>query len=224
MLTRRDKLLFKPPISGCVLDLRGQPGIGDLIYDRSTYGNHGTITGATNVRLSTGLMVKSFDAASFIDCGTSVPHLAAPTLLAWIFSNAYETSYGAVITKNDGNIISLRMNDTNKHIQLTLNNASSASSDLALTNGQTYFIAATYDTTLGADNNKVYINGVLNGIATYNTALSANGGLTTFIGKFSWGSNWIGRIALPRILNRVLSATEIYSIYQSERHLFGVYE
>jgi len=48
-LIERDvnKLLFHSPAPGCVLYLLGLPGGGGKIYDRSPYGNHGAITGAT---------------------------------------------------------------------------------------------------------------------------------------------------------------------------------
>ena len=62
--------LSTPPI-GCVLDLPGLPGGGNKIYDRSPYGNIGTIIGATWLRTPSGLWVLSFDGSDdYVDCGS----------------------------------------------------------------------------------------------------------------------------------------------------------
>jgi len=60
-LLDREDLVFNPPELGCVLYLPGLPGGGSKIYDRSPYGNQGTIVGATWVRLPSGLWILSFD-------------------------------------------------------------------------------------------------------------------------------------------------------------------
>lgn len=57
----REDLVFNPPEPGCVLGIAGLPGRGTKIYDRSPYGNQGTVTGAGWVRLSGGLWALSFD-------------------------------------------------------------------------------------------------------------------------------------------------------------------
>ncbi len=76
--------LSTPPI-GCVLDLPGLPGAGNKIYDRSPYGNHGTITGAVWKRLPSGLWVLNFDGSDDrVDCGDD-PSLS-PGLGDWSIS------------------------------------------------------------------------------------------------------------------------------------------
>jgi len=60
-LVDREDLIFSPPQLGCVLYLAGLPGGGGRIYDRSPYGNHGTITGATWERLPSGLWYQAMD-------------------------------------------------------------------------------------------------------------------------------------------------------------------
>ena len=65
-----DELIFDPPELGSVLYLTGLPCGGSKIYDRSPYGNHGTITGATWKRLPSGLWYLDLDALDdYVDCG-----------------------------------------------------------------------------------------------------------------------------------------------------------
>lgn len=71
-LLYREELLSHPPPLGCVLCLPGLPGGGSRIHDRSPYGNHGTITGATWKRLPSGLWYLDFDGTDdYINCGTN---------------------------------------------------------------------------------------------------------------------------------------------------------
>ncbi len=79
--------IFSPPPLGTVLWLPGLPGAGSKIYDRSPYGNHGTITGATGVRLPSGLWTQSFDGSDDrVNCGTgaSLNVGTTMTLLMWV--------------------------------------------------------------------------------------------------------------------------------------------
>ena len=90
-LVDRDILVFEPPEPGCVLYLPGLPGGGGKIYDKSSYGNHGTITGAAWKRLPTGLWCLSFDGSDdYVNCGNS-ESLSIPdaiTIKAWVKSSS----------------------------------------------------------------------------------------------------------------------------------------
>ncbi len=59
MKVKRD-LIFDPPDIGTVLYLPGLPGGGSKIFDRSPYGNNGTIVGATWARNAQGVWELSF--------------------------------------------------------------------------------------------------------------------------------------------------------------------
>ena len=75
-----------PPI-GCVLDLAGLPEVGNKIYDRSPYGNHGAITGATWKRLPSGLWVLDFDGTDDVITGSdaALPSgTTARSVLMWV--------------------------------------------------------------------------------------------------------------------------------------------
>ena len=65
----RRSLIFDPPDIGCVLRMSGRPQGGPVIFDDSPYGNHGTIVGATPVRLPSGLWGLGFDGDDYVDCG-----------------------------------------------------------------------------------------------------------------------------------------------------------
>jgi len=71
-LVDREDLIFNPPQPGCIFYVPGLPGGASKIYDRSPYGNNGTIMGATWVRLPSGLWYLSFDGQDdYVDCGMS---------------------------------------------------------------------------------------------------------------------------------------------------------
>ena len=71
-LLDKEDLIFNPPQLCCVLCLPGLPGAGSKIYDRSPYGNVGTIVGANWVRLPGGLWCLNFDGADdHVDFGTT---------------------------------------------------------------------------------------------------------------------------------------------------------
>ena len=65
----RNLLRQVPPNS--VLYMPGLEGGGTTVWDYSGNGNHGTITGATWVRLSSGVWAKNFDGNDYINCGTA---------------------------------------------------------------------------------------------------------------------------------------------------------
>lgn len=79
------------------------------------------------------------------------------------------------------------------------------------------FIVCTYDKDAGANNAKIYSNGVLDNQGTFNV-----GAITINNDILSLGAGWGGSYAFPgyigllRLYNRVLSATEILTIYNSQ--------
>uniref|UniRef100_A0A6M3KMJ4 Uncharacterized protein n=1 Tax=viral metagenome TaxID=1070528 RepID=A0A6M3KMJ4_9ZZZZ len=67
----KPKLYIPPAPANSVLYLTGYPPLGSTIYDRSGQDNDGTITGATWVRLPSGLYGISYDGTDdLVDCGT----------------------------------------------------------------------------------------------------------------------------------------------------------
>lgn len=223
MLSRRDKIVFSPPPYGCVLSLTGRPFVGDRILDNSPYGNHGTITGATWARLPSGLWVNNFDGTDDkIDCGKAnqLANIQLPvTLMCWIQSNVYETNYAMLITKS--NKVELRMGGNTKAIRFVINDDESGANSpvsSALVNGKTYLVCGVHTGALMS----LFINGASVDSKVHSTAIGDNSATNLIIGGRSASFFWVGQIALPRIFNRALSATEISKIWNNERWLFGV--
>lgn len=81
----------------------------------------------------------------------------------------------------------------------------------AIQTGQWYHIAATRT----SGSNKIYINGVQNGVIGISTTLSA-GTTNVIIGNDSAGNNsFDGKISDLRIYNRVLSSAEVATLYRA---------
>lgn len=220
--------LSTPPI-GCVLHLPGLPGSGNKIYDRSPYGNIGTITGATWTRLPSGLWVLSFDGT---DDRIEIPSLAMDgdrTLEVWVKTTAGNdgNNHNAVSWRYDAdNLLFVRKNSTNdtwtwwvKCGGINVSDQAVAITDDALwhqivlvidkTNSKVYFYWDTVDKTSG-------------GAAQAGTMVSDTA--TLHLGSDYYdGDVWIGSLAIARLYNRVLSAFEIQNHFNREKHLFGVW-
>ena len=89
-LIDREDLVFDSAELGCVLHLPGLPGGDSTIHDRSPYGNHGTITGATWKRLPSGLWCLSFDGSDdyvTVGLGASINITGPFTTKAWVYAD-----------------------------------------------------------------------------------------------------------------------------------------
>lgn len=232
------KLKFRPPEPGCILYLPGLPGGGNKLYDRSPYGNNGTITGATWKGLPAGLGYLYFDGSDDeVDLGNpaslnltgditwevwatfAVPgngkgvfnkdDEGANRQFASIFSKSGTSKLGNVIFKEGGGVSELY-------------------GDTVLQADVWYHCVATYKLiTDGASIMDLYLNGVPD--QTQKTdcvgplaSTSENFGLGAKMG----GGNprrHQGNIALARVYNRVLTALEVQNHFNREKHLFGVW-
>lgn len=223
-LADREDLIFNPPEIDCVLSLTGLPGSGSKIYDRSRYGNIGTITGANWKRLPSGLWYLDFDG---VDDWVNIPDCAALdvtriTMLAWVKHNiiASEFMLAKRVSLSD-NAYALATDASNHPLsQAYISDVGKiATSSVALTVGKWHFVAGTYD----GVNVRVYLDGVEVG------SLPATGDIDATVDpvRVGWGYNnslaWDGGIALPRIYNCALSGLEVRNNFDREKHLFGVW-
>jgi hypothetical protein len=225
-LTDIDRLVFEPPELGCVLYLPGLPGGGDKIYDRSPYGNVGTITGAAWEHLPSGLWCLSYDGVDDkTDCGNSasLQLTTALSLEAWVKTSL--TSTGHIISKDD---------DTNRSFNLFISGS----------DGKAYgsiFVADAIKQ-IGAAGNAINDGDWRHVVFTYNKvslylyvntteadSLSETGNIDNDTVNLTVGinandaSDFSGSIALVRVYNRALSALEIQNHFNQEKHLFGVW-
>jgi len=209
----------------------------DALEDMSGWDNDGTFKGAGEpdwVRLPSGLWINSFDG---VDDVITIPHAPshcpthAITVMAWVNPTTFLLNeYDTIIAKRNTNDVSQSIS-----YNLALNypavgnirvffytsvDALDWTTSLVLTTGEWQLCGFTYDAVAGST--VVFINesnatsGAITGTILYDTSDLYIGSrwLTTF--------NWHGYISKPRILNNVLSESQIYSIYQSERGWFNV--
>jgi hypothetical protein len=216
--------------SGCVLYLNGQqdPQSG-VIKDLSGYSNHGTITGATWVRLPSGLMVNSFDGTDdIINCGSGASLDAITgnvTSLAWINATSLgEGNVGVVLRKGDfgsgsGFFLSCVGAQTIRAVVYVGGVAKVCPmADNSITFGKWALAAMTND----GSNVTAYVNQA-SGVPTASGAITDHSVSDLCMGNDKGTAyTFLGYIALPRIFNTALSATQINGIFQSERGLFGV--
>lgn len=214
--------------SGLVLDEKPQVSsvTPTRLYDQSRYGNHGTWTAITPVRLPSGLWVNSFNGTtSYIQIPDS--NILQPLIIsvfAWVnltslaaVSQAILSKWGAV-----GNMSWMLNIDTGTQ---TLNIVISRDGTANLAASQNYTPLAGWNFCAGVFNgvNEVaYVNAVPGGAqgcvgtifqSTANVQIGAEDG---------WAFPILGMIALSRVYKYALTASQIFTIYQAERGFFGV--
>lgn len=146
------------------------------------------------------------------------------TVSAWIYSNTYEADWGMIAVKAETDIApwQLRFNGTSRAPQLCINSGGTrATSNLALTNGNWYFVVGTYNKNLPDANIKIYINGVQKGATTYKVAMSGTN--SVYIGARGDGYYFNGLIDEVRISNTAHSAAWIAASYKSETDAFNTF-
>ena len=93
----------------------------------------------------------------------------------------------------------------------------SVSSTASATFGTSYHIMVTHDASAGANNSKIYLNGVLDNTAT--NPSSPVSGTVLKMGDIATGLMWLnnltGLVYLVRIYNRVLSPNEVFQNFQA---------
>ncbi|HUV76187.1 MAG TPA: LamG domain-containing protein [Dehalococcoidales bacterium] len=230
-----DRLVFEPPEPGCVLYLPGLPGGGSKIYDRSPYGNIGAITGATWKKLPSGLWYLGFDGSDdYVDCGTAASLDMGTgdfSMLVWVYTSYPSDSNAGIISKKAGyftNGYGLHTTSVAQaywrilvHAEDSASNQVQYNNDSNLAIDAWYLVAVTFDRDGDAT---LYIKGDLEEIKS--ASMSSVGDIDNAhileIGEAN-GRHHNGYIALPRIYRRVLSALEIQSYFDREKHLFGVW-
>jgi len=227
LLDRDTNLLFSPPEAGCVLYLPGLPGSGSKVYDRSPYGNIGTIYGATWKKLPSGLWCLSFDNVDdYINCGTNASLTSAKgTIALWAKRNAsgQYTALVHLIEDASQDYLELKIAGDNKaKIEIEDGNASKVSiaTSNTITDTNWHHLAYTQE----GSGVKIYVDGEEQSTSGTNSSYwSSHLSLTgSKIGTNIFGSI-NGYIALPRIYNRPWSALDVQNSFNREKHLFGVW-
>jgi len=220
------KTQFYPPPANSVLYLPGYPPLGATIRDFSGQGNHGTISGATWTRLSSGLWCLSFDGTDDEVGFGNILALTDLTIELWeyhtsdkyqyILSKAQGTGYerNYLVHKLDTNVVRFtRCNGVDDVYNLD-------TTVVASINTWNYIVITEISKAVS-----IYINAGTPKTGSYAlTVTSTQNPLTIGFcaGDDTLTRHFIGNIGLCRIYNRALSPAEITSHYNQERHLFGV--
>lgn len=226
--TNQDIYVYK--VSNCVLWLPGQDDPQSAtIRDRSGNGNNGTITDATWIRQSSGLWALSFDGTgNVVKTGVvSVP--SAFTALTWwkrsgasggSSASDYHTIFTALNGRNDYNGFLVASDGTSCRgdINTSLGNYNSTTVTIAATGwhliGYMWTGSNLYTLTDGNVSAATVTTGTLN---------SGTTGMR--MGRWLDNNNYYlanGLIALPRVLNAAITATQFAGIFRQERSLLGV--
>lgn len=198
------------------------------LVDRSRNQNNGTFSNVTWTQLPSGLWTMNFNGTtSYVEIPDSptMRMTQGGTILAWIKANSLgESDNGRIIDKSSAlgsvNGYLLMIAGTN-NIYFQINGGTFLISSNNAVPFSTHKLVAI---TFGA-NRKVYVNAVdVTASGGSETALPPNVSGAVRIGNRAGATDrtFDGQISLPRIYNRVLSATELLRIFTSERGLFGV--
>jgi len=231
MMILKDKILFQPPEIGCVLSLTGLPGGGSKIYDRSAYGNIGTITGATWVKLPGGLWCLSFDGQDdYVDCGNpSAMDFTTEdfTVELWFYANTL-AGYQSFISRGQQNVKGweIQFRDSGNLWFKTYTAGAYQSTRAGINTfaaGVWYHLAVVRQ---GADA-KIYKSGsdVNAPTGSHPVSLVSASDVNLMMGRYAVQVMYLmnGLLSRIRIYNRALTALEIQNHFNQEKHLFGVW-
>ena len=201
---------------GCVLWLDFLEPSGSVAYDKSGYGNHGTVHGAQRVR-SLGRWGLEFDGVDdYVEVPDSpsldsVSENNALTIIVLVKWDVVPTSDMEILEKHN-NIFGL-WHDDGKYLAARLTSEAGGWHDLRYEwlpkPGRWYLIAFTFDGVTRA----LWINGER--VASAEEALKMGASdYPLYIGTYDARINWHdGVIALVHIYNRALTADEIKANY-----------
>ncbi|HEY83190.1 MAG TPA: LamG domain-containing protein [Dehalococcoidia bacterium] len=243
MKTVFDELVFGPPGLGGVLYLPGPSGGGSKICDRSPYGNVGTITGATWMRLSSGLWCVNFDGVDdCVSCGheASLDITTEGTWLAWVkasqllSSTAHHTIFSKAkrsATPEEANywVAIVSTVDGVGYLEFYAKDAGGNWTSLVddttpLSTGDFYHLAVVF----AGGQVSLYVNGrrVKRGTLSISSLLATTGDLEVGRGQGGGGVvayHFAGGIALPSIYNYAWSELQVQNAFGREKYLFGVW-
>jgi len=199
-----------------VLDLPFSEGAGNIAHDRSLYGNHGTIYGATWVdgKIGKALRFDGLNDYVRVSASASLNNLQSFTYMAWVYVMDTVPGFSSQILSKFQKVLALAPapeRELSASVQFSTSPADSAS--LETTPLNTWFHAVmTFQN--GEDVVKLYLNGAE---CTYDYQIAGVGTLLDddtydltlgVYDAFPW--NWLnGILDEVRVYNRVLSVREI---------------
>lgn len=239
------RMQMYPPPADSVLYLPGFPPGGSTIYDKSKQAeagspNNGTITGATWVRLPSGLSGLSFNGNDSVACGIQ-SWTGSISVLCWLKLCGYpwsDTSNVDVLNnRNSAGVtqgFSLRMyhHDVATGMWLRFFVGTGAGAVYTASSGyKTDWVNNTWYHFAGSNNSADKINIWCNTIRLSNDtdaggSMAANATHQVTIGKAAYFSGWYllggSIVALAIVINAPITQATVATHYQQTRHLFGV--
>ena len=227
---RQNELISHPPALGCVLYMPGIPGGSGCTYDRSMYGNHGSINSAVWKKIPGGLWVLDFNGVnSYVEflCRNSLNLTSVFSMEAWIYST--DVTNSQVIAKHDsydksGYILSFNSSDKMRFQAgdgVTWQFIDEVAGTAVTENSWHYVALVRNHTQL-----VFVLDGELDGIAVVSSNPIIANTKHLWIGRdvnIGSGGEFEGMIALVRIYNNVaLSPLQFREHYRREKNLFGV--
>jgi len=223
---------YWPVPSSCVLYLEGQQdAYSSTIKDLSGNGNDGTITGATWERRPSGLWGLDFDGEDDrVDCGAdnSLNFTTTDfTLMAWVKETGVVTD-NTIFSRGAYNASGYwwLLDHVNQWVTFGTHQAGASqrsySTANAIVEGQDTFLSVTKIGT-GVGSVKLFQNGIDHTDTQGDHADPLTSAKTPYLGMYSEGGYVMdGLIYLFRAFARGFSPAEILSVFNQERHLFGV--
>lgn len=221
MTIARD-IVLQPEIS---IDV--EPGAVTL-YDLSRYKNNGTFVNApTWVQLPFGLWVVDFVAASAqyinIPDAPSLDLIDNMTMECWYNCDILPSVVGVhayLMVKFGTYGIFISLVDNKIYWGETIQAVSTTATDI----GVWHYLAGTYDSNLGTQNIKLYIDGVLDATANDNTGWAVNANPITIGDRVAGGRTYDGKFSPLRICNYTLTAGQVLNRFENQKHWFGVHD
>jgi len=221
---------YPPADPNCVLYLPGLPGYGSTVWNKTSQGatNDGAITGATWVRLPSGLWVLSFDGTDdVVSCGndSSLNLTTGWTALMWALNTTVDGNDRGQFFKTGAYGLEWYSGVAYGYVYGTGGGAIGRSGAPAVWQNTWVFYAITYDGGTLSSGFKMYGNGIQfdsanNEFGVFTAAATSANNLK--FGDWDAQANFAGKIAMPQMVSGVMATTQIANIYQQERHLFGV--
>jgi hypothetical protein len=220
--------------TGLVLELHMDEGSGNTgAVDSSGFGNNGTLTNMnttgnatsgwqvtdggqwdnrSDMVFSTGSHLQFDGVDDYVDCGNdaSLDITDAITISAWVKCHTTTYAYDRIVSKGLWGPYNVFTDDTDKIYFRVGSNTTLPSSSLGKNTWR--YVTATYDEDAGGNNQKLYIDGVLDKsrITSGKMSVVPNDVMLGGTGTDKWFNGSIDEV---RIYNRALFEDEIYRQY-----------
>lgn len=184
----------------------------NIAFDRSRYGNHGTVTGA-----AWGIQGRTHNGSSHYITTTADPSFAnGITALAWVKHTGIGAGNERYVNKNDGATVpfDLLLVGATSRLNFTIGTVTAAGAASAISQDVWHLVGGTYD----LSNVRCFLNGVQSGNNAAQTgAPPTNAALITIGARASLAAYFEGIIGEVWLFNRALLALEQQQIHNATK-------